>query len=111
MKSDQILPATSDRELLEMAAKAMGFLFESHPVDPNGYIAQAPLEPWTPWNPLLNDGDEARIEAALGLDVVWCFYTVKVGESAEYYDRHSGDKQAARRRAGVRAAAAIGAAK
>lgn len=93
---------TSDRELLELAAKAAGFgnsefdkLFQSM------------------WNPLTNDGDEARLEAVLSLNVSWGPNRVQVGRDiqfapAEYYADHSGDKRAARRLAGVRAAAEIG---
>ena len=61
---------------------------------------------------------EARLEADLGLDVTWYPALVLVGPGrggdrtgmafAEYFDKHDGDKQAAQRRAGVRAAAEIG---
>jgi hypothetical protein len=98
----------TDKELLELAAKATGITVKFGEND-YSYTTSAGLS--NKWNPLIDDGDEARLEAALKLDVVWCFYTVKVGESTEYYDQHNGDRQAARRRAGTRAAAAIGAAK
>lgn len=102
-----ILPNASDRELLELAAKAAGIEYHIDMLDgceklvSNGAI----------WNPLFNDGDEARLEAALELDVVWWLNSVEVGECIEQFINHNGDKQAARRRAGTRAAAAIGAAK
>lgn len=58
--------------------------------------------------------DCARLEAALGLDVVWFFSSVCIKQiffhisiSTQYSD-HNGDKQAARRMASVRAAAEIG---
>jgi hypothetical protein len=132
--TSNILPNTSDRELLEMAAKAfwdseiddvcsirwldaeqaIGYTHGDNQ-DHNGRDVELC------WNPITNDGDEARIEAALGLWVRWYPAMVLVGPEvfdhisavacAEYYDQHNGDKQAARRRAGTRAAAAIGAAK
>lgn len=48
---------TTDRELLEWAAKAAGIEF--------GVIHQRPHrrcpEGWTPWNPLTDDGDALRL--------------------------------------------------
>ena len=104
---------SNDREPLELAAKAAGLI-----VDPNTKLAKF----WTvrdehgrlfDWNPLIDDGDEARLEAVLGLNVLWGSRTVTVGRKhfglfEEQYQEHGGDKQAARRRAGVRAAAEIG---
>lgn len=97
----------NDRELLEMAAKAAGIEISDWSSAENGFIRYYFVTRHI-WNPLTDDADEARLEAALGLNVVWCFYTVKVGESLEPYIAHNADKQAARRRAGVRAAAEIG---
>lgn len=111
-----------DRELLELAAKAAGMegwryvgpgpsLGMAKMIDPSrpgstGYVGRN-------WNPLHDDGDEARLEAALGMNISWGPNRVQVGADirhapAEYYEDHGGDKQAARRRAGVRAAAEIG---
>ncbi|MBK5203836.1 MAG: hypothetical protein JJD98_00055 [Polaromonas sp.] len=103
---------TTDHELLELAAKAVGVDL-SGGVDEHGAYEEN-------WNPLTYDDDEARLESVLGLWVSWYPAMVLVGTEistpaspacAEYYDRHNDDKQAARRRAGVRAAAAIGEAK
>ena len=106
----------SDRELLDTAAKAAGLLdgaewFEHELC----YCVKGKA-----WDPLTDDGDEARLEAALGLSLWWYPACVLVGPSvcgakteiayAEYFDQHAGDKQAARRLAGVKAAAHIGAA-
>lgn len=104
---------SDDRELLEKAAKAAGLKLHRY------------CEPWKAmaaytmqdgyhgphWNPLTDDGDEARLEAALQLHVDWmpALQVVRVGTAATYADEPYGkDRQAARRRAGVRAAAAIG---
>jgi len=66
------------------------------------------------WNPLRDDGDCARLEAACGLDVTWVDIGVASGahrepvQEFELYSAHSGDRQAARRMASTRAAAALG---
>lgn len=98
----------SDRELLMWAAKAVGINYYAtlengtkciH--DGRGY-----------WNALTDDGDYSRLEAALGLNVLWGSRTVSVGRKhfgpfEERYQDHNGDRQRARRRAGVCAAAYI----
>lgn len=93
----------TDRELLERAARAVrqersaaGDLWSN---------ARGAL-----WDPINDDGDEARLEANLWLSVEWSSDYVMVGDCSETFDRETGDRQAARRRAGVRAAAAIGSA-
>lgn len=107
----------TDRELLEMAAKAAGL--EIHTVrqverDEEG-CANSGL--WivngsTCWNPLTDDGDALRLAVKLRLEVfvervenqtsVGC-WTGNYG-----VQRHEGDPYAATRRAIVRAAAEIG---
>jgi hypothetical protein len=109
-----------DRELLELAGKAAGI--------PTRIIGAAPgsygLYPDTDgvdkfccvsqWNPSKDDGDCARLEAALGLNVTWCSLHVFAESNdglagwIERYSSHNGDKQAARRMASLRAAAEIG---
>lgn len=109
----------TDRELLEFAAKAAGkwgadFEIEDgsdRPVfDNDKGFRLAWGCGW--WNPLADDGDEARLEAVMGFNVEWRLQQVRVssrqGGAIESYADHGGDKQKARRRAGVRAAAAIG---
>lgn len=54
----------SDRELLELAAKAAGIRID--PID----AAHEP-EQWVVWNPLANDGDAMRLAAALKIDLEW----------------------------------------
>ena len=111
----------TDRELLELAAKAGGIkvLRDPHGVwrnctglDPAMNIFAAPQ-----WNPLTDDGDNARLEAELGLNVIWGERAVRVGRKlivvnkdgpmVERYQDHGGDRQKARRWAAVRAAAEI----
>lgn len=109
---------TTDRELLERAAKAAGIDYDpgkSFPKKPEhtffGLWLNIKGEPYEGqrrrWNPLTDDCDEARLEAALMLDCRWWPDDVTVGTHSEMYADHGGDKQKARRYAGVRAAAAM----
>lgn len=108
----------TNREMLELAAKAAGLYFKWRDGDPKWgpeHVGPAAWvnECWQAWNPLTDDGDEARLEAALGLNVEWQTQHVIVGRTMldkwqEPYLLHDCDKQAARRFAGVRAAAGIG---
>jgi len=87
---------TTDRELLELAARAAGI----HPHD---------IE--CTWNPLTDDGDALRLAVKLGLDV-FCRPSQwsecgRIG-NAGFREKHGTDPYAATRRAIVRAAAAIG---
>lgn len=120
----------SDRELLELAARAAGYpISEGHIVGANNglhwiYIASDEDEcppptdsTWTErWNPLTDDGDALRLAATLGIDIEWR----ADGRVAAY--RHANangycftafgssreDRDANVRRAIVRAAAEIG---
>lgn len=109
----------TDRELLENAAKAAGLLSCGQETSRfGGFMGLNICQDDNPsgycWNPLTDDGDEARLEACLQLHVEWhpAAETVTVG-TAEIActEPYGEDRQAARKRAGVRAAAAIGAAK
>lgn len=102
---------TTDRELLEWAAKAAEIEF--------GVIHQRPHrrcpEGWTPWNPLTDDGDALRLAVKLGIGVLFDLQDeiVTAYEQAPYEGYHVefADEQApaaATRRAIVRAAASIG---
>lgn len=106
----------TDRELLEMAAKAAGITSVGY--GRNG-IATGRNGPCLVgyWNPLTDDGDALRLAVALRIvvDVTpWAAYAHRWNEkrSADYGIRHSeyDDLCAATRRAIVRAAAAIGSA-
>jgi len=100
----------TDRQLLEDAARAAGpDIFG----EPGCYFRRlsANHSLVTGWSPLTDDGDEARLEAALQMHVIWqpLIERVIVGRAElECQEPYGGDLQAARRRAGVRAAAEIG---
>jgi hypothetical protein len=107
----------TDRELLELAAKAAGIAGEW---GREGYIGRA--EGFIPtgwlrrWNPLTDDGDALRLAVKLRIDVcffdglkeiqVACASVFDVGHAHESY---GDDMNAATRRALVRAAALMGA--
>ncbi len=111
----------TDRELLELAAKAGGIevRWTDNDVFRGSFLRrvvpkpEAPCSEWLYWRPLDDDGDCARLEVA-------CELQVDIGDIGviserldgtvcfEKYDDHEGDKNKTRRRASVRAAAAIG---
>lgn len=105
---------TSDRELLELAAKAAGLPVEfDSPVNdwyPCGYDDNGDVAHW--WNPLKDDGDCFRLAAALQIDV-W-HRPGHIGAGHPYkglirsYEAENTGRATATRRAIVRAAAAIG---
>lgn len=112
----------TDRELLELAAKAAGIVvIRSRLDDPlardmlvaNGH--RNPHHETGPWNPLTDDGDALRLAVGLRMHVmvyadechavVWGDGTASDREATETNNR---DPVAATRRAIVRAAAEIG---
>lgn len=117
---------STDRELLEMAAKAywgdeiddvcsvkwseaeQAILYtHADNQDHNGQDQEFR------WNPLEESHDTFELECRLRLRVTWYGNAVCVcrGDdkgAVEFFAEHGGDEQKARRRAGVRAAAAIG---
>ena len=109
------LCAMTDRELLELAAKAAGVAG----VVTNGRMVIN--EAGKVWNPLNSDGDALRLAVKLGLDV--CIETLDLNEPHTHVvgflsehttkpfsaiEYHHSDSYAATRRAIVRAAAEIG---
>ena len=100
--------AVTDRELLELAAKAAGIEF--------GWIHDTPRiraeMGWTPWNPLTDDGDALRLAVKLGLTIAQLMTNREVevndyDETVFVNEFHEPDPAAATRRAIVRAAAEI----
>lgn len=98
----------TDRELLEMAAKAVGIAVEGY--GPNG-VAQGKNGPclikW--WSPLTDDGDALRL--AVDLNITFRNFghiMTAVGSGGQFNEYADGDAYAATRRAIVRAAAEIG---
>ena len=107
----------TDKELLELAAKAANYELAStkdgYPLWRNGVGI---------WNPLTDDGDALRLAVKLKMEVyhgndegeaVYASYVKPnsaIAYCVEYYDdlSHKGDPYAATRRAIVRAAAEIG---
>ena len=106
----------TDRELLGLAAKAAGYKFSDVEFkDETGIQIVAPTA-IANWNPLADDGDALRLAVKLNIEFA-CFddsQKVNAGvwsEDSKPYDcmmPYNGDKQAATRRAIVRAAAEIG---
>ena len=92
----------TDRELLELAAKAAGYELRLHE-DGTAYSDNRAVGYWSVWNPLTDDGDALRLAVKLGM--------MEVAEVLSYWlkqDFRSGDPYAATRQAIVRAAAEIG---
>ena len=115
----------TDRELLELAAKAAGI--EWKPADTDaGRKCELKFGLWLVidgepseyqrrrWNPRTDDGDCARLEAALSISIGWWEQRVFAVETVangglvevEKYADHAGDKQKARRHAAQLAALA-----
>ena len=100
----------TDRELLELAAKAAGLrvIWPNEAVLPDGSSIR--------WNPLTDDGDALRLAVKLSLDVLQnpvgqttcCIVMGDDAQECEVLEDYNGDPYAATRRAIVRAAAAIG---
>lgn len=109
----------TDRELLELAAKAAGMTIDTHYVDGGASVWEGERHhsDWIPdWNPLDDDGDALRLAVKLRIDVFFHAQRVeghvaggrippvRAIEREDYGD----DPYAATRRAIVRAAAEIG---
>ena len=106
----------TDRELLELAAKAAGLNIKSYAVDTDDnfvhlIVGRKFTNEKIVWSPLTSDGDALRLAVKLGLLVhgtdsptaVWC----QVGECPDaFLEAAKPDPYAATRRAITRAAAA-----
>ena len=98
----------TDKELLELAAKAAGYgCFEGH--------AKQMIE--SGWNPLTDDGDALRLAVKLRfkIDIRAVYINVEpyvfnedANSTTEYFGDNESERSIATRRAIVRAAAAIG---
>lgn len=115
----------NDRELLEAAARAAGITLMWSTM---AGIRPRNVETGNTWSPLTDDGDSLRLAVKIGLIVSVFrptrehagFTVVELddaaghrarGIQAHYTEQHTDEPHAATRRAIVRAAAAIGAAK
>lgn len=95
----------SDKELLELAAKAAGYAYSDLSFDGEDGLQIVGEYRKKNWNPLTDDGDALRLMVKLNLDVVfWVGFVTAEYEREMYKD----DPYAATRRAIVRAAAEIG---
>ena len=95
-----------DRELLELAAKAAGFLA---PLDYDNNAGLLFKNGDGYWNPLTDDGDALRLAVKLRIDLLHAFDTrTAMAENTSGYAAEGPDPYAATRRAIVRAAAEIG---
>ena len=98
---------STDRELLELAAKAVGYTIEENGRDVNDIPWYWCNELADYWDPLTDDGDALRLAATLGMWVHIGKWHVSIcGHYVEETCRK--DPCAATRRAIVRAAAEIG---
>lgn len=104
----------NERELLEMAAKA-ACIEHDGVVDSGAVILNQSREFERYWNPLADDGDCARLEAAAGINVQWFSDRVRSGKglyivagACEFFADHNGGKNKARRYASTKCAAKIG---
>ena len=114
----------TDRELLELAAKAAGIKFSE--IGGGARYAPQPgiMQPYVPWNPLTDDGDALRLAVKLGLHarqfpILDDVFVSSLGMVEVWrvddddplhveFLRSGEDRLAATRRAIVRAAAEIG---
>lgn len=100
----------TDRELLEMAAKAAGYEVEWVRNSGCHYRCEAE-ESREQWCPLDDDGDALRLAVELDISLIGDFpqnIVVVAFDARRIIEKYDGDKYAATRRAIVRAAAAIG---
>ena len=99
----------TDRELLELAAKAAGYEVARESDTGRGFLLTGVQHVW---NPLTDDGDALRLAVKLQLDVLQGSPTlvqVVNHQTGGYADEPaSPDRSAATRRAIVRAAAELG---
>ena len=105
----------TDRELLELAAKAAGIVGEYESWTYQGFnegIRQVlnGIKCWKPWNPLTDDGNALRLAVKLQMSL-----DTALGQSLaiplggkDCVEQHADDPLAATRRAIVRAAAELG---
>jgi hypothetical protein len=104
----------TDKELLEMAARAAGIVGVDgvYPIF-RGASQDWNSEHWTEWNPLTDDGDALRLAVQLGMQIT----IILDGADGDHFpqtmvdwatEEHINDPCAATRRAIVRVAAEIG---
>lgn len=110
----------TDRELLELAAKAAGIEWIAHTDLIDGSPAlrtSVTVAPLGMWAPLTDDGDALRLAVKLGMELdlltgekkaATAYYEDATSGAWKVREPHGADPYAATRRAIVRAAAEIG---
>ena len=103
----------TDKELLELAAKAAGIEIIQWSGRDVGQESAAIMPHGIEWNPLTDDGDALRLAVKLGMPIQHggsyvAAYAGKSVMAEQFTERHEKDPYAATRRAITRAAAAIG---
>ena len=109
------MSAMTDRELLELAARAAGYQIDFTDWRDCGGWTDYRKIPGGYWNPLVNDGDALRLACQLSIDVIVRTISVIAGDASpggkvvtvECGGRPNG-REVAARRAIVQAAARIG---
>ncbi|QYJ23386.1 hypothetical protein KYT87_09285 [Achromobacter sp. ES-001] len=99
----------TDRELLELAAKAAGHTTRSDRLDV--WIVEDDGSPVERWNPLQDDGQVLRLAVSLGIDMYFWVSGVEAQHSdipQQPIQHYKGDRAAATRRAVTLVAAEIG---
>ena len=101
----------TDREYLELSAKAAGIELRWHP-DGTAYSDSRCKDYWGVWNPLTDDGDALRLVVKCNLHVCVGYGSVSacLQDDGSFHrtEEIKDDPYAATRRAIVRAAAEIG---
>ena len=100
----------TDKELLELAAKAAGYNIKAHE-DGTLYSDYRCSGYWGVFNPLTDDGDALRLAVKLDIDVMpkWGGEScAAISDGSHFFEPRESEPLAATRRAIVRAAAAIG---
>lgn len=111
----------TDKELLEAAARAAGVEIVrsrlSDPINKDMLVVASSRNPFQatgPWNPLTDDGDNARLRRVMHILVQWfptdvaAMHFDDAGRGRSWAEKYGDDPAAAERRAVVRAAASIG---
>jgi hypothetical protein len=103
----------TDREMLELAAKAAGYAFGHYHDKPAQLVKTQIGDAWIGWSPLADDGDALRLAVKCGIEYGFGYNDDGTVQRCIVYDIlhvlvENNDPYAATRRAIVRAAAEIG---
>lgn len=99
----------TDKELLELAAKAAGISIGPYYANHDAYLKE-PFQENIFWNPLTDDGDALRLAVKLRIDITklsYAYYCEGPQGQDAFVEVENNDSYAAIRRAIVKAAAKI----